>query len=181
MAGTLNVTFMKKLCTILNYITIMLLVASAILRFIMFGGKNVWPNSNKAQAESEDDEGKADGEDEISRPSDPFFYLLTLYMLPIAFLMVSAELNFDFVLRYIAFLRSQTGKGFFFVFVALLLFDTKYPFDCITSVTMTMVGFFNLILACLVPGLNHLDFLRKDSEEDEGESEEEELVPKEKK
>lgn len=37
-------------------------------------------------------------------------------------------------------------------FVALLLFDTKFPVDTGVSVAMTLVGLFNIIAMCMVPG-----------------------------
>jgi len=42
------------------------------------------------------------------------------------------------------------------------MFDTDYPMDVITSLLVTFVGIFNLILSCLVPSVEHLRFLKYD-------------------
>ena len=107
-------------------------------------------------------------------PKDPFFYLLTIYLIPFCFLLISAEVKWTRVLKYVQFLGYQHGKGLFFIFIALLLFDTDYPWDALVSVIVTLVGFFNIISACIVPGYNHLSFLQppkeKNSDDDEYES-----------
>lgn len=107
-------------------------------------------------------------------PKDPFFYLLTVYMVPFCFLLICAEFKWTRVLKYVQFLGYQHGKGLFLVFIALLLFDTNYPLDAVTSIIVTFVGFFNMITACIIPGLNHLSFLQlkdKASDDDEYETE----------
>ena len=39
----------------------------------------------------------------------------------------------------------------FMMFIALLLFDTKYPVDATLSIYMCMVGVFNLVVMCIAP------------------------------
>ena len=53
------------------------------------------------------------------------------------------------VLKYIEFIRSPAGKGAFFIFVSLLLFDPLYKFDMIIAIVVTLVGLLNIIHACL--------------------------------
>jgi hypothetical protein len=110
-------------------------------------------NSNKSEEGSEDD---------AKKNIDPFYFLLTLYLIPFAFLMFVAEIQWRPVLKYVMFMKGQIGKGLFYVFVALLMFDTDYPMDVITSLYVTFVGIFNLILSCLVPSVEHLRFLKYD-------------------
>jgi len=38
------------------------------------------------------------------------------------------------------------------IFIALLLFDIRFPFDTAVSVTMCLVGIFNIVAMCFVPG-----------------------------
>ena len=85
-------------------------------------------------------------------PTDPFFYLLTFYLIPFAGLLLVAQIQWQRVLKYFQFLGFLYGKGLFMIFVALLLFDTQYPVDTAISIFMTLVGLFNLLVMCLAPG-----------------------------
>uniref|UniRef100_A0A7S3HZT4 Uncharacterized protein n=1 Tax=Favella ehrenbergii TaxID=182087 RepID=A0A7S3HZT4_9SPIT len=38
------------------------------------------------------------------------------------------------------------------IFIALLLFDTRFPVDTAVSVALTLVGLFNVVAMCMVPG-----------------------------
>ena len=104
---------------------ILSLCASAIVRFTYFG------------------------KDEA--PSDPFFYILTFYLIPFAGLLLVAELRWQRVLKYFQFIGLLYGKGMFMVFIALLLFDTQYPVDIAVSVLMSLVGIFNVVVHCMAP------------------------------
>jgi hypothetical protein len=53
------------------------------------------------------------------------------------------------VLKYIEFIKSPAGKGAFFIFVSLLLFDPTQKFDMIIAIIVTLVGLLNIIHACL--------------------------------
>ena len=132
---------------IVNILSILGLLADTIVRFSLF-------NAGEAA------------------PTDPFYYLLTIYMIPFCVLLICAELKWTRVLKYVQFLGYQHGKGLFFIFIALLLFDTDHPLDAITSVIVTFVGIFNMITACIVPGLNHLSFLKFSKEKASDDEEE---------
>ena len=67
------------------------------------------------------------------------------------------------------------------IFLALLLFDTKYPVDAALSIFICMVGVFNLVVMCIAPqsdiaeGNNLFSLRNKDKASDsESRSEEEE-------
>ena len=132
---------------ILNFLIILGLCAAAVVRFTYFG-------SNEA-------------------PSDPFFYILTFYLFPFAGLLLVAQLQWQRVLKYFQFLGFLYGKGFFMIFVALLLFDTQYPVDTAISILMTLVGFFNLLVMCIAPGAvvppNFFGKLKEDTAESRSE------------
>merc|ERR1719266_55845 len=149
--GAVNNGCLQRVVQVVNILSILGLLAAAVVRFTLFGA----------------------GEE---APKDPFFYLLTIYLVPFCFLLISAEVKWTRVLKYVQFLGYQHGKGLFFIFIALLLFDTEYPLDAFVSVVVTFVGIFNCITACIVPGLNHLSFLQpgkdKNSDDDEYGSEE---------
>lgn len=120
-----NQSCIEKLCSILNYLTVLALIAASVVRFTHFTGEDA--------------------------PSDPFFYLLTIYLIPFALLVLFAELRYARVLKYFEFLGHQHGKGLFLVFLSLLIFDTKYPVDTAVSVGATIVGIFNLVTMCITP------------------------------
>ena len=119
-------TCLHYITHILNFFIILGLCAAAVVRFTYFGKDDA--------------------------PADPFFYILTLYLIPFAGLLLVAQLQWQRVLKYFQFLGFLYGKGLFMIFVALLLFDTTYPVDTAISILMTLVGFFNLLVMCLAPG-----------------------------
>lgn len=83
------------------------------------------------------------------KESNPFFYMLTFYMIPFSLLLILAELNVNKVLVYIEFLKSLWGKAFFLLFVGLLLFDTDRKWEMAISVALVMFGFFGCIVNCM--------------------------------
>ena len=101
------------------------ILAAAIVRFTFFG--------------------KDDG------PTDPFYYILTIYLIPFAGLLLVAQLQWQRVLKYFQFIGLLHGKGLFMIFISLLLFDTKYPVDAALAVFICMVGIFNLVVMCIAP------------------------------
>ena len=111
---------------VMNYLTVVALISASVVRFTNFSGEE--------------------------KPTDPFYYLLTFYLIPFGLLVLTAELRVQRVLKYFEFLGYQHGKGLFFIFVALLIFDTKYPVDLCVSIGITFVGIFNLVAICLSPG-----------------------------
>mmetsp|Transcript_42016 Transcript_42016/g.30233 ORF Transcript_42016/g.30233 Transcript_42016/m.30233 type:complete len:184 (+) Transcript_42016:25-576(+) len=115
-----------KVTRIFNIITVLFILAAAIVRFTEF---------------SSTDE------------SDPFFYLLTLYLIPFGLLLLVAEFQWERILVYLEFLSSQPGKGLYLVFVGLLLFDKDRSSDMVFSVLITFVGIWNMLLSCIVPAL----------------------------
>lgn len=121
------------LCMGLNYIAVLVLIADFICRCVTFSKKN------------------SDGAS--LAPKNPFYYLLTFYLIPFAFLILAAELEWRSVIKYVMFLKSQAGKGFFYVFIGLLIFDTKYPADIIFALYMTLVGVFNIVNAWFIPAI----------------------------
>lgn len=108
---------------------ILCLLAAATVRFTLFAGDE--------------------------KPTDPFFYILTIYLIPFAILLAVAELKYLIVLKYFEFLGYNYGRGIFMIFIALLLFDTKYAFDMTVSVPMTLVGIYNISLTFIAPGLHY--------------------------
>ncbi len=68
-----------------------------------------------------------------------------------AALLLVAEMNWQRVLKYFQFLGHLYGKGFFMIFLALLLFDTNYPVDATVSVVLTLIGILNLVATCMLP------------------------------
>lgn len=119
-------TCLLKIIQVMNYLSILAIVVAAVCRFTYFSGDEA--------------------------PSDPFYYMLTFYLFPIAGLLVVAEMQWQKFLKYFQFLGFLYGKGLFMCFISLLLFDTKYPVDTGVSVALTLVGLFNIVAMCMVPG-----------------------------
>ena len=115
----------ERVCQVMNYMTVIGLMSASVVRFTYFSGED--------------------------SPSDPFFYLLTIYLIPFALLILFAELRWQRMLKYFEFMGYQQGKGLFFIFVALLLFDTEYPVDTAVSIAVTFVGLFNIVAMCISP------------------------------
>jgi len=83
-------------------------------------------------------------------------------MLPFAFLIIIAEAEWRRVLKYVLFLKSQAGRGIFIMFVGLLVFEEKHANDIATSITLILIGAFNLIIAWVFPAIAHFKYLKKD-------------------
>lgn len=75
----INIGCLARIIQILNFMSILGLIGTAIARFTMFGK----------------------GEE---APKDPFFYLLTIYLIPFALLLLCAEMHWKTVLKYVQFL-----------------------------------------------------------------------------
>lgn len=133
---------MSKISKPLNYISALGLIGDFIARWVMISKK--------------DSDGKS------SAPKDPFYYFLTIYMLPFAFLIIIAEAEWRRVLKYVLFLKSQAGRGIFIMFVGLLVFEEKHANDIATSITLILIGAFNLIIAWVFPAIAHFKYLKKD-------------------
>lgn len=114
--------------------------------------------------------GKKDDEGKSLAPKDPFYYFLTIYMLPFAVLIVVAEAQYRNVLKYIMFLKSQAGRGIFLMFVGFLVFEEKHPNDIATAILLTLVGTFNLVIAWVFPAVAHFKYLKKDMASSESEA-----------
>ena len=82
---------------------------------------------------------------------EPFFYLLTLYLIPFTFLLLCAEMKWHSFLKSVQFLNHIIGKGLFLMFLGLLLFSTDSEQELVGSVAVTLVGVLNLIAACFFP------------------------------
>jgi hypothetical protein len=100
------------------------------------------------------------GEEQPSRPTDPFYYFLSLYLIPFAVVIFAAELEWRSIIKYVMFLKSQSGRGIFLVFVGLLIFNPKYPADIAISIYLAMAGLFNLVIAWVLPAVAHFKFLK---------------------
>ena len=125
----------------MNYMVVIGLLVASVYRFTLFGGED--------------------------KPTDPFFYMLTIYLIPFAALILCAELRWQRMLKYFEFMGYQHGKGLFCIFVALLLFDTQYPVDTGISIATTFVGIFNIVAMCISPNSkSQLRFFQKDKDSD---------------
>ena len=74
-AEQINLPFLGKLCSFLNYLAMLALVGNTIVRTVALLSK---PDS--------------DADEAAKKTTDPFYFLLTLYLIPFAFLMFVAEI-----------------------------------------------------------------------------------------
>jgi len=79
---------------------------------------------------------------------DGFYLAFTFYLFIFGILLAAAEYEVVHILKYIEFLISQSGKGFFLIFIGVLLFDNRRAVDLWASLTLTLVGLFNLMATC---------------------------------
>jgi len=79
---------------------------------------------------------------------DGFYLAFTFYLFIFGILLAAAEYEVIHILKYIEFLITQTGKGFFLIFIGVLLFDNRRTVDLWASLTLTLVGLFNLMITC---------------------------------
>jgi hypothetical protein len=75
--------------------------------------------------------------------------LLTFYLIGFAGLLVMAEMRYKKVIIYVEFLDGRFGKGLFVILVGLLTFDEDRKFDEFVGIALTLVGIFNIIVACM--------------------------------
>jgi hypothetical protein len=139
-------TFIKVVGKVVNYACIALILTSFITRILEFG-----------------------------KAGDPFFYIMTFYLLLFALFILSSEVGINKVMLYMQFLRGFIGRGTFIILIGLILYDEKRTVDMVVSIFLTVAGAFNIVIGC-----QREDDLDKEEEgdEEEGESEEEEIEEK---
>ena len=123
----------------LNYASVLLLIVCCIFRFISYGPTVA-------------SEGYLDNNSNIvliDQPSDPFYYVMTFCLLPLSGLMLISEIQYKPVLKYVEFIGGPCGRGTFYIFVSLLIFDPNYRIDMTTSIAITLIGMVNMVLSCL--------------------------------
>lgn len=81
--------------------------------------------------------------------SDPFFFILTFYLIGFAALLIASELGLSSVLVYVEFLNGRAGKGFYILFVGLLVFDISRISDMAISLILIIAGIFSVVTSCL--------------------------------
>jgi hypothetical protein len=121
--------------TFANYGAIGMLAVDVVYRLWRFG-PTVLSDGNK-------------GIEKTQQPGDPFYYMLTFQLIPLTLLMLAAQTEYMPVLKYIEFIKGPAGKGAFFIFVSLLLFDPLYKFDMVIAIVITLIGLLNIIHALL--------------------------------
>ena len=82
-----------KITRLMNYICVLGMIIDAILRLVFF----------------------------VS--GDPFYYLLTFYLLGFATLLFLVEMRYSKVLVQVEFLRGRLGKGIFLILIGILVFN----------------------------------------------------------
>ena len=116
-------SFFQKLIKGFNYICSVSMFITAIYRFATY--------------------------DAVKIKMDGFYLAFTIYLFVFGGLLIAAEYQYIKILQYIEFLASQRGKGFFMIWIGILLFDPQKQVDLWSSLSLTIVGIFNIILSCM--------------------------------
>ena len=96
---------------------------------------------------------------------DVFYYVMMIYLLGFAALLVAAEWRATKVLMYAEFLRGRMGKGFYLFLIGLMIFDDTRKVDMLVGILLVLVGIFNILVS----------FMRQDPPEEEPAPEDDEL------
>jgi hypothetical protein len=83
---------------------------------------------------------------DLKTNTDPFFFILSLYLFGFATLLIMAEVRYRKVLVYIEFLKSRIGKGIYVMLIGLLIFDENRRTDTLCAIMIFLVGTFNLVV-----------------------------------
>ena len=113
-------TVLSQMARILNYFSCFIMVCAASLRFIAYDSANV--------------------------VMDGFYLAFTFYLYIFSLLLGSAEYKYIHVLKYIEFLNSYYGKGLFELFIGILIFDNTRSEDIFSSVVLSLIGIFNIVV-----------------------------------
>ncbi len=82
--------------------------------------------------------------------SDPFFYIMTIFLIPFCVFLILAELDNHKVFLYFRFLYPITGRGFYIIFVSLLLLEKSSPGEIIASIIVLVIGILNIVIGCKI-------------------------------
>ena len=109
-----------KVVKILNYVSALIIILDVVMRFFNF-----------------------------QTATDPFYFILTFYLIGFAVLLAIAEAGIKKILVYIEFLNGRMGKGLFIVFIGLLMFDEKFKSDLFIGIAVFLIGVFNIMVSCM--------------------------------
>ena len=84
---------------------------------------------------------------EFPTKTDPFFYVLTFYLLGFAALLVISELKVKKIMDYIQFLKTRIGKGIYLIFIGLLVMDPSRIYEIVISMIFFFIGSFNIVVS----------------------------------
>lgn len=79
---------------------------------------------------------------------DRFYLLITLSIFAYGILLAAAEKESN-VLSKLEVVFSDTGKGLMLCYIGILLFDRDKVIDLWISICLVLVGFANLLTACI--------------------------------
>ena len=131
-------SFIKKVGKLVNYVVLGLILTSFSTRILEFG-----------------------------KQKDPFFYIMTFYLLLFSLFILAAELGIKKVLLYLQFLKGYIGRGVFIILVGLILYNDDRKLDMVVAVFLTVAGAFNIVIGC-----QRDDPAKKEEEEESGDEEE---------
>ena len=80
--------------------------------------------------------------------SDGLFYILAVYFIIFAAMIIIAIIPIPFVTKFVSFLDGNIGLGFFMIFIALLIFDWNRGIEFANSIYFLIVAVANIALGC---------------------------------
>ena len=74
--------------------------------------------------------------------------MLTIYLALFIILFVLVLFKVALFTKYFNFLNSYTGKGFFIVFLTLLIFERKTALEIILGICLFLIAIIDVIVGC---------------------------------
>jgi len=81
---------------------------------------------------------------EFGKSKDPFFYVLTLYLILFDAILVATELEVERITKYLSFLKWIRGRGFYILFLACLVLNIDSAVEITFAIAMTLIGLIDI-------------------------------------
>ena len=76
-----------------------------------------------------------------------FFIVLSIYLVGFTGALILAEFKMERVRLYLNFLDTKFGRGFFMIFLALLILE-DHAIEIVLFICINVIGILNLIIGC---------------------------------
>jgi hypothetical protein len=114
---------LQKVSKIFNYVGALSMIITAVLRFVNYNATNFFV--------------------------DGFYSVFTCYLIIFGVLLAAAEYQYAKIVKYFEFLISLRCRGYFMIFIGVLLFDNTKQVDLAASISLSLFGAFNIMVSCI--------------------------------